>query len=281
MAKQTVRLDTLLVERGLLPSRQAAQAAIMDGGVIVDGNKVTKPGTPVNPQSQLQLTSQWQVSKYVSRGGLKLEKALEQFGVSVGERICLDIGASTGGFTDCLLQNNARHVFAIDVGYGQLDWKLRQDERVTVKERVNARYLNRHELYGTNEQAANLAVFDLSFISITKVLPAVLTLLEPCCDLIALIKPQFEAGKEAVGKGGVVKNAMTHEIVLKNILDFAATQDLATISLTYSPVKGPAGNIEFLAHWHRPASDDRKTAEQRADLIKATVDEAHRNLSGH
>lgn len=256
---KTSRLDVLLVERGLLPSRQAAQAAVIDGGVIVDGRKVTKPGAPVKPESIIEITSNWQKIKYVSRGGLKLEKALQQFGIDVTGRICLDLGASTGGFTDCLLQNGAHKVYAIDVGYGQLSWALRQDSRVVVKERTNVRHLQAEALYPEGEPQATLAVADLSFISITKVLPSCAALLQPPGELVALIKPQFEAGKALVGRGGVIRSPEVHLQVLQDTTEAASRAGFSLIDLTYSPVKGPAGNIEFLAYWtlaaHSPQVD--------------------------
>jgi 23S rRNA (cytidine1920-2'-O)/16S rRNA (cytidine1409-2'-O)-methyltransferase len=278
MAKQTTRLDVLIVERGLLPSRQVAQAAIMDGGILVDGQKITKPGTPVSAQAKIELTNQWQGTKFVSRGGFKLERALDQFHIDVNNRICLDIGASTGGFTDCLLQRGAQRVYAIDVGYGQLDWKLRQDPRVVVRERVNARHLTPEELYAETAEHADFAVFDLSFISLSKVVPASLHLLTPTCELVALVKPQFEAGKDAVGKGGVVREAQTHVDVLQQTVSFAQAAGLVTCAITHSPIKGPAGNIEFLIHWQRE-SDQRLIANTDLD-IGAIVAKAHHELSG-
>jgi 23S rRNA (cytidine1920-2'-O)/16S rRNA (cytidine1409-2'-O)-methyltransferase len=278
MAKQTTRLDLLIVERGLLPSRQAAQAAIMDGGILVDGQKVTKPGTPVSPQAKIELTNQWQGTKFVSRGGFKLERALDQFRIDVNNRICLDVGASTGGFTDCLLQRGAQLVYAIDVGYGQLEWKLRQDPRVVVRERVNARHLTPEELYADAAEHADFAVFDLSFISLSKVVPSCLNLLTARSELVALVKPQFEAGKDAVGKGGVVREAKTHADVLQHTVAFAQAAGLITCAITHSPIKGPAGNIEFLIHWQRE-NDQRLALDVDLD-IEAIVANAHEELSG-
>jgi 23S rRNA (cytidine1920-2'-O)/16S rRNA (cytidine1409-2'-O)-methyltransferase len=274
--KTKVRLDVLAVERGLLPSRQAAQAAIIDGGVLVDGVKIDKPGTPVSTDVQLTLTKDWQPGKYVSRGGLKLEKALTEFGTDVSGRTCLDVGASTGGFTDCLLQHGARHVYAIDVGYGQLDWRLRQNEKVTVKERMNARYMTADQLYGDAKPWADFAVFDVSFISLTKVLPGCIALLESPCDLIALVKPQFEAGRAEVGKGGVVRSAKTHEAVLKEVIAASAQHGLLAAALTHSPVKGPSGNIEFLLLLQQPRAGLATVAE--SDVTWA-VEQAHALLS--
>jgi 23S rRNA (cytidine1920-2'-O)/16S rRNA (cytidine1409-2'-O)-methyltransferase len=275
MAQKSMRLDLLLTERGLLPSRQAAQAAIMDGGVLVDGNKITKPGTAVRPDAMIELLGDWKGSKYVSRGGLKLERALEEFGIDASGRVCLDVGASTGGFTDCLLQRGASRVYAIDVGYGQLEWKLRQDERVIVKERVNARYLKPDQLYKPGEPRADLAVMDLSFISVLKVLPACIELLAAAADIVALIKPQFEAGKQAVGKGGVVRERSAHETVLKDVVNGAEQMHLQTVALTYSPIKGPAGNIEFLAHFRKTAEPEEMLAVDIANVVL----QAHTQLS--
>lgn len=273
MVPKTTRLDLLIVERGLVPSRQVAQTAIMDGGVIVDGQKVTKPGNPTKPDARIELVGDWQGSRYVSRGGLKLERALQELKIDVTGRICLDLGASTGGFTDCLLKHGATKVYAIDVGYGQLDWTLRNDERVVVKERTNARNLMPTELYEPDAPCATIGVADLSFISLTKVLPAAVALLQPGdATMIALIKPQFEAGREAVGKGGVVREKSTHLAVIGEVLEFAAGIGLSCIGLTYSPLKGPAGNIEFLAAWKNFG------AAQNIDLA-AIVDEAHARLN--
>jgi 23S rRNA (cytidine1920-2'-O)/16S rRNA (cytidine1409-2'-O)-methyltransferase len=272
MAK-TNRLDTLLVERGLLPSRQAAQAAIIDGGVIVDGRKITKPGTATKLDAVIEITSQWQTSPYVSRGGLKLERALNVFTIDVKDRVCLDLGASTGGFTDCLLQRGAAQVYAIDVGFGQLVGSLRQNPRVIVKERVNARFLKREDLYEAGSEPASLAVADLSFISILKVLPACITLLSDNFDVVALIKPQFEAGRVAVGKGGVIRSKEIHLRVLRDTAEAATKLGLSLINATYSPLKGPAGNIEFLAHW-RPAGPSTFDLD-----LAGLVDQAHDALS--
>src|SRR6185437_3127062 len=239
MAKITKRLDVLIVECGLLPSRQAAQAAIMDGGVLVDGQKVTKPGTPIDVHAKLQLTADWQGRKYVSRGGFKLERALEHFAVDVAGCICLDIGASTGGFTDCLLQRGAIKVYAIDVGYGQIDWKLRTDSRVVLLERANIRHLTAAELYKQDDPHAELCVIDVSFISLAKVLPKCLQLLREDSRLITLVKPQFEDGRLAVGKGGVVRDPSVHAQVLQQFVEACSQLNLAVQQITYSPIKGP------------------------------------------
>lgn len=270
----TTRLDSFIVERGLLPTRQVAQAAIMDGGVTVDGKKVTKPGTAIRESSVVEIAAKWTTSKYVSRGAFKLERALQVFQINVENRICLDIGASTGGFTDLLLQQGVQRVYAIDVGYGQLDWKLRQDNRVIVRERTNARHLTPEDLYGEDAEKADLAVADLSFISILKVLPAAMTLLLDKCEFVALIKPQFEVGKGKVGKGGVVRDKATHEEVLTKTLEQAAMLGISALGLTYSPIKGPAGNIEFLVHW------TRTEAQITLPDVAQVVNEAHDVLHG-
>ena len=249
--KKKIRLDLALVERGLFDSRQEAQTAIMDGAVIVNKVKCTKSGTNVSNLDSIELRPGFVKQKYVSRGGLKLEKAIAEFNVDAKDRICLDVGASTGGFTDCLLKNGAAKVYAIDVGYGQLDWSLRTNPKVIVRERVNARYLTREELYGDKEtgemaQIADLAVIDCSFISLEKILPAVKDLLNPArSEIVCLVKPQFEAGKDAVKKG-VVKNLKTHTDVLHRIANFVSNLNLELIACTFSPIKGPKGNIEYL-----------------------------------
>ncbi len=271
------RLDQKLIELGLFASRQQAQAAIMDGGILVNGEKVTKAGTPVAPDAKVEVTTSWQPQKYVGRGGLKLEKAISQFSINVKDRVCLDIGASTGGFTDCLLQAGAKTIYAIDVGHGQIVGSLRQDPRVIVMEKTNVRELSPADLYQAlqNDQSkwANFACIDVSFISLSKVLPAVLNLLQkPDFEIIALIKPQFEAEKHLVGKGGVIKSKELHIQIIKNVLSFAQTQGLANQALTYSPIKGPSGNIEFLVHW---LPDGR---EAIAIDINAIVEEAHSKL---
>jgi 23S rRNA (cytidine1920-2'-O)/16S rRNA (cytidine1409-2'-O)-methyltransferase len=269
MAK-TSRLDVLIVELGLLPSRQVAQTAIIDGGVLVNGNKVTKPGTAVKPDANIELVGNWRDTRFVSRGGYKLLRALETFAdVIVADRICIDLGASTGGFTDCLLQHGAAKIYAVDVGQSQLDWKLQTDPRVIVRDKTNARTLTPEELYeGPDTPRSTLLVADLSFISLAKVLPNAVKLLAPNeSDVIALVKPQFEAGKDAVGKGGVVRDKAQHIKVLQETLNAAAACDLRIMAITHSPIKGPAGNIEFLAHWRNsgePVSIDAQLAVEAA-----------------
>ena len=240
--KHKERLDVLLVEKGLCESRSRAQAVIMSGEVYVNGQKSDKPGTPTDVEAEIEIRGN--ACPYVSRGGLKLEKALRDFGVDPTGLTCLDSGASTGGFTDCLLQNGAKQVFAIDVGYGQLAWSIRTDPRVVCMERTNIRYVTPEQL-GTPVQ---LAVIDVSFISLRIVLPAVKALLSADGQIICLIKPQFEAGKENVGKRGVVRDPAVHQAVLNSFLQLADELQMTVCNLTFSPVKGPEGNIEFLGH---------------------------------
>lgn len=233
------RLDVLLVERGLVESRERGKRLIMAGQVLVDGQVLDKPGMRVAGGADISLRAK---PPYVSRGGLKLEAALDSFAVHVAGAVAADVGASTGGFTDCLLQRGASKVYAIDVGYGQLAWPLRQHPRVVVMERVNVRYLE------SLPEPIDLATIDVSFISLTLVLPTVMGWLTPEGDIIALIKPQFEAGRAEVGRGGVVKDPGVHRAVLGKILAWALGHDLAVRGLVPSPLKAPAGNVEFLAH---------------------------------
>lgn len=240
--KHKERLDVLLTQKGLCDSRSRAQALIMSGEVYVNGQKCDKAGTPVEVEAQIEVRGN--ACPYVSRGGLKLEKALRDFGVDPAGFVCSDSGASTGGFTDCLLQKGAKKVFAIDVGYGQLAWSIRTDERVVCMERTNIRYVKPEDL----GEPLDLSVVDVSFISLRIVLPAIKNLLKPTGQIVCLIKPQFEAGKDKVGKKGVVRDAAVHEEVLNGFLSLAAELELTVRNLTFSPVKGPEGNIEFLGH---------------------------------
>lgn len=242
-------MDVLLVNRGLFESRAKAQAAVMAGQVLVNEVKIDKPGTPTKEDAAIRLLGE--KLRYVSRGGLKLEKALRDFGVKPEGFVCSDSGASTGGFTDCLLQQGAKKVFAIDVGYGQLDWKIRSDERVVVMERTNIRYVTPEQL----GEPLDLSVVDVSFISLRIVLPTIKTLLKPTGQVLCLIKPQFEAGREKVGKKGVVREKATHKAVLDDFVALAGELQFQILGLTYSPVKGPEGNIEFLAHLSLDAAE--------------------------
>ena len=236
------RLDVLLTEQGYAENRTKAQAIIMSGIVYVDGQKADKPGTAYEETVSIEVRGG--ACPYVSRGGLKLEKALRDFGVKPEGFVCSDSGASTGGFTDCLLQQGARKVFAIDVGYGQLDWKIRSDPRVVVMEKTNIRYVTPEQL----GEPLDLSVVDVSFISLKIVLPAIRALLKPAGQVLCLIKPQFEAGREKVGKKGVVREKSTHVEVLQGFVELADSLGFHILGLTYSPVKGPEGNIEFLGH---------------------------------
>lgn len=236
------RLDVLLTEQGYADTRSKAQAIIMAGQVYVDGQKADKPG--ISYVETVSIEVRGDVCPYVSRGGLKLEKALRDFGVRPEGYVCSDSGASTGGFTDCLLQQGASKVFAIDVGYGQLDWKIRSDPRVVVMERTNIRYVTPEDL----GEPLDLSVVDVSFISLKIVLPTIKTLLKPTGQVLCLIKPQFEAGREKVGKKGVIRDPETHKEVLDMFVELADQLGFTILGLTFSPVKGPEGNIEFLGH---------------------------------
>ena len=264
--KHKERLDVLLVERGLSESRAKAQAIIMSGEVYVDGQKADKPGASYGDEAQIEVRGGH--CPYVSRGGLKLEKALRDFGVDPAGYVCSDSGASTGGFTDCLLQQGAKKVFAIDVGYGQLAWKIRSDPRVVTMERTNIRYVTPEQL----GEPLDLSVIDVSFISLKLVLK---TLLRPeAGQVLCLIKPQFEAGKEKVGKKGVVRDPAVHREVLETFVATARDLGFTILNLTFSPVKGPEGNIEFLAHLTMASG-----AENLPDLA-ALVAQAHETLKG-
>lgn len=241
MPKQ--RLDALLVELNLCTSRQQAQRLIRAGEVLVNQQRVDKPGTEVDTAAQIQVK---QKSPYVSRGGEKLAKALEVFQISIADRICLDGGISTGGFTDCLLQAGAKQVYGIDVGYGQVAWSLRQDPRVILKERTNLRYLKPEELYGDNHPYPDLGVIDVSFISLTKVLPAFWNLLQSPREAVLLVKPQFEVGKEKIGKKGVVRDLKDQAGAIEQVLQCAESVGWKYRGLTWSPLLGPAGNMEYL-----------------------------------
>lgn len=234
------RLDVLITELGHAESREKAKALIMSGAVYVNGQKADKPGSTYDESAPVEVRGP--KLRYVSRGGLKLEKALAVFPVSVEGKVCLDIGSSTGGFTDCMLQNGAAHVYAIDVGYGQLDWKLRNDPRVTSMERTNIRYVKPEDL----PEKAAFASIDVSFISLSKVLGPVRDLLTPDARIMCLIKPQFEAGREKVGKKGVVRDPAVHREVIEQVVSYAQNEGLTPELLDYSPVRGPEGNIEYL-----------------------------------
>mgnify|MGYP000899932179 CR=1 FL=1 len=236
------RLDVLLVNKGLFESREKARSSIMAGVVFVAGNKEDKPGLKVDIESEIMIKEN--VHPYVSRGGLKLEKAIKVFNIDLKGKTAMDIGASTGGFTDCMLKNGAAKVFAVDVGYGQLAWQLRNDERVVCMERTNIRYVEREQI-GT---LVDFASVDVSFISLKKVIPVAIKLMTDEGELMCLIKPQFEAGRDKVGKHGVVRDSKVHEDVIKDIITFVLETGLKVKGLDFSPIKGPEGNIEYLIY---------------------------------
>ena len=240
MKKQ--RLDQLVYDLGYTESRERAKTTIMSGVVFVNGQRVDKPGTAVDPEAKIEVHGE--ALPFVSRGGFKLDKALKVFPVDPAGKVCMDCGASTGGFTDVLLQHGAKRVYSVDVGYAQLAWKLRTDERVINLERCNLRYISREQI----PEDIDLAVMDVSFISIRLILPAVKPLLKPNADYICLIKPQFEAGREEVGKKGVVRDRDVHERVIREILSFASEIGFSVMGLDYSPIRGPEGNIEYICH---------------------------------
>ena len=263
------RLDVLLAARGLQESRQKAQATIMSGQVYVNGQRVDKPGTAVPEDAEIEVRGG--AIPYVSRGGLKLEKAMSVFPIDLTGAICADIGASTGGFTDCMLQNGAAKVYAVDVGYGQLAWKLRTDERVVCLERTNARYLGKEQI----PQALDFASIDVSFISLKLIFPALRPLLKEGGHVACLIKPQFEAGRENVGKKGVVRDPAVHLAVLEQFLVHAKESNFTVLGITYSPIRGPEGNIEYLGYLENGAG-----TPGTFDL-KALVAESHQVLKEH
>ena len=263
------RLDVLLVERGLQESRQRAQAVIMSGEVFVNGQRVDKPGTAVAEDARIEIRGG--TLAYVSRGGLKLEKAMATFPIDLHGAVCADIGASTGGFTDCMLQNGAEKVYAVDVGYGQLAWKLRSDPRVVCLERTNARYLTHEQV----PDELDFASVDVSFISLKLIFPALRPLLKEGGHVACLIKPQFEAGREKVGKKGVVRDPDVHLEVLEHFLDHAKESGFTVLGLTYSPIRGPEGNIEYLGYL------EKGPWQERTFDLKALVEESHQTLKEH
>ena len=275
MAKK--RLDVLLFERGFAESREKAKTIIMSGIVYVNGVKEDKAGASFSEGEETLIEVRGAGLRYVSRGGLKLEKAMQSFGIRLDGMVCMDIGASTGGFTDCMLQNGAAKVYAVDVGHGQLAWKLRNDERVVCMEKTNIRYVVSGNIGG---EQLDFASVDVSFISLDKVLPPVRALLKDGAEMVCLIKPQFEAGREEVGKKGVVRDRKVHCRVVERIVDLSRELGFGVLGLTWSPVKGPEGNIEYLIHIRKReegsagAADDRWTKER----IAALVDGAHAEL---
>lgn len=262
------RLDVLLVNRGLAPSREKAKTMIMEGNVFVNNNREDKAGSMFPDDCNIEIKGN--TLKYVSRGGLKLEKAMTHFGITLDGKICMDIGASTGGFTDCMLQNGASKVYAVDVGYGQFAWKLRQDERVVCMEKTNIRYVTPNDI----DDALDFASVDVSFISLTKVLGPARELLKEHGQMVCLIKPQFEAGREKVGKKGVVREKSVHEEVIEKIITFALENGFSIHNLEYSPIKGPEGNIEYLVYIEK---DENPKKEESVD-IHEVVEAAHGSL---
>lgn len=259
------RLDVILVEKGFFSTREKAKASIMAGIVYVDGQRVDKAGTPVNQTADIYIKEN--LCPYVSRGGLKLEKALETFGFHLQDAHCVDIGASTGGFTDCMLQKGAQKVFAIDVGYGQLDWKLRQDHRVVNMEKTNVRYL---DIDAVGREIDFISI-DVSFISLKLVFPVAAQLLNETGSIISLVKPQFEAGREQVGKKGIVRDQNVHKEVIKKVMEYAMSSGLYPHGLTYSPVTGAKGNIEYLLYL-------KKQPAEKGISIEDVVYSSHEEL---
>ena len=265
------RLDVLLVKRNLASSREKAKAIIMSGNVFVDGQREDKAGTSFSEEVQIEVRGH--ALPYVSRGGLKLEKAMKNFDVSMEGKVCTDVGSSTGGFTDCMLQNGAVKVFAIDVGHGQLDWKLRQDERVVCMEKTNIRYVQPEDL----GEPIDFSSIDVSFISLTTVLLPIRNYLKENGEIVALIKPQFEAGREKVGKKGVVREKSTHIEVIEKVTDYAVSIGFEVAALEFSPIKGPEGNIEYLVHLKKRPEEEARIVES-VD-IRGTVDVAFDTLA--
>lgn len=273
------RLDVLLVKRGLAESREKAKAVIMSGIVYVDGQKEDKAGTMFEETAPVEVRGS--ALKYVSRGGLKLEKAMTHFGVSLDGKVCMDVGSSTGGFTDCMLQNGAVKVYAVDVGHGQLAWKLRNDERVVCMEKTNIRYVTREQI----SDEIDFSSIDVSFISLTKVLGPVKALLKQDGQVVCLIKPQFEAGREKVGKKGVVREKSVHLEVIRMVMEFAGSIGFELLNLEFSPIKGPEGNIEYLLYLqNRGETENAGAAVQNRICVRSgvtpeqVVEEAHKTL---
>lgn len=271
------RLDVLLVRRGLAESREKAKAVIMAGCVYVNDQKEDKAGAMFDETKISNLEVRGNTLPYVSRGGLKLAKAMKQFDISLEGKVCMDIGASTGGFTDCMLQNGAVKVYSVDVGHGQLAWKLRNDERVVCMEKTNFRYMVREDI----QDDLDFASVDVSFISLTKILGPAYNLLKTDAQMVCLIKPQFEAGKEKVGKKGVVREPSVHREVIEMVMDYAVSIGFEILHLDFSPIRGPEGNIEYLLHIYKasePREHERFPHEEYSQLIAQTVENAHKTL---
>ena len=271
------RLDIMMVEQGLAPSREKAKAYIMAGEVYVNGQKEDKAGAMFDETKISNLEVRGNTLPYVSRGGLKLAKAMKQFDISLEGKVCMDIGASTGGFTDCMLQNGAVKVYSVDVGHGQLAWTIRNDERVVCMEKTNFRYMVREDI----QDDLDFASVDVSFISLTKILGPAYNLLKTDAQMVCLIKPQFEAGKEKVGKKGVVREPSVHREVIEMVMDYAVSIGFEILHLDFSPIRGPEGNIEYLLHIYKasePREHESLPHEEYSQLIAQTVENAHKTL---
>lgn len=273
--KAKMRLDTLLLDKQLFPSREQARSAIIQGAILIDKNKITKPGTFINPESEI--TVLFTTNPYVGRGGIKLEGALGYFELSVMDKICLDIGTSIGGFTDCLIKRGAKKVYAIDVGYGQFDWNLRKDPRVVLFERTNVRYLMSDKVYKEGEPKATFCAVDLSFISLSKVFKPIVDLVEEGDEthILTLFKPQFEALKNEVGKKGIITDKSVHQSLLLGYMENITNLGLYARSVTYSPITGSAGNIEF---WFDITFNEQDAGLTTEETITNIVEEAHKKL---
>lgn len=267
------RLDVLLVSQGLAESREKAKVTIMAGDVFVNGQREDKPGTTFDPE-KVKIEVRGPILKYVSRGGLKLEKAMESFPIALAGCVCMDIGASTGGFTDCMLQNGATKVYSVDVGHGQLAWKLRNDPRVVCMEKTNFRYVTEEQI----SEKLDFASCDVSFISLTKILEPAIKLLKNEATMVCLIKPQFEAGREKVGKKGVVREPEIHEEVIEKVLLYAQSIGFSVEGLDFSPIKGPEGNIEYLVYLQKHQEAVMPDMEQMMTEMKSIVKKAHETL---
>ncbi len=266
----------MVTQQGLAPSREKAKAMIMAGEVLVDGQREDKPGTTF--PDTVKITIKGNPIPFVSRGGLKLDKAVKHFGLELKGKTCMDVGSSTGGFTDCMLQNGAVKVYSVDVGHGQLDWKLRNDPRVVCMERTNIRYVVPEDI----QEAPEFVSIDVSFISLTKVLPPVRNLMAERAEMVCLIKPQFEAGREKVGKKGVVRDPKVHQEVIEKVMEFAVSQEFLLLHLEFSPIKGPEGNIEYLLHLKKTPDKEEQTLslDQWKKTAEEIVKEAHGSLNG-
>lgn len=271
--KDKKRIDLLLYEKGLCESREKAKLLVMEGKVYVENQKVYKASEVYKEDSKIEVRGK--ALPFVSRGGLKLDKAIKSFKINLKDKIAMDIGASTGGFTDCMLKNGAKKVYSVDVGYGQLDWKLRNDKRVVNLERTNARNLSKNEV----PDNPDFASVDVSFISLKKVLPVICSLMNKNFEIVCLIKPQFEAGREKVGKNGVVREKQTHIDVILDIINFCENNDLKILGLSFSPIKGPKGNIEYLIYLKPEESKLEINKQQILEKIQNVVNLAHENLN--